>query len=233
MELSNVFIEITRECNLECEHCLRGDAQDLSIPPNYIDVLFSQVEYINSLTITGGEPSLRPELIYYIKESALKNRTEIGNFYLATNAVHVSDKFILSLLELYLYCSENEMTMVEISNDEFHDTINDFGKDRLMALKFVQMKHEEKNKLSYDSDPRAIIAEGRGWHLGNRIIEYYSLDEVEPEEWELYLNAEGYIINGCDWSYESQKAQIICSVSELRETLEPLIEKAWGELNGV
>lgn len=148
MELSNVIIEITRECNLECEHCLRGDAQDLSIPPNYIDVLFSQVEYINSLTITGGEPSLRPELIYYIKESAIKNRTEIGNFYLATNAVHVPNKFILSLLELYLYCSENEITMVEISNDGFHDVINDFGKEQLMTLKFVQMKYSEKTNLT-------------------------------------------------------------------------------------
>lgn len=233
MELSNVVIEITRECNLACEHCLRGDAQDLTISPDYIDILFGQVEYISSLTISGGEPSLRPELIYYIKESALKNETEIGNFYLATNAVHVPDRFILSLLELYLYCSDNEITMVEISNDEFHDAISHYGKERLMALKFVKMKHTARNKFGYNSDPEAIIAEGRGVNFGNRLVEPNEIDKTDPEDWQLYLNAKGYIINGCDWSYESQEEQIVCSVSEMRETLEPLIEKAWRELDGV
>ena len=32
-----------------------------------------------------------------------------------------------------------------------------------------------------------------------------------------YLNAEGNIINGCDWSYENQDDHILCNVEGLQD----------------
>jgi len=29
--VSNLMIEVTRRCNMCCDHCLRGDAQDLDL----------------------------------------------------------------------------------------------------------------------------------------------------------------------------------------------------------
>ena len=66
MELNNVVIEVTRNCQLWCAHCLRGDAQNITISKEILDDFLSQVDWIYTLTITGGEPSLFDlEILHY------------------------------------------------------------------------------------------------------------------------------------------------------------------------
>ena len=114
MELSNVIIEITRQCNMACEHCLRGEPENIDIQKEYIDSFMSKVDYISNLTITGGEPSLKPKLIEYIIKSAKKHRTSINSFYIATNAKKITHEFVKSLI-----CKFGNKIIFKITNRIF------------------------------------------------------------------------------------------------------------------
>lgn len=40
----NIVIEVTRKCNLACDHCFRGCAQNMNIKLEYIDKLLAESE---------------------------------------------------------------------------------------------------------------------------------------------------------------------------------------------
>jgi hypothetical protein len=120
IDIDSLVIETTRRCNAKCGHCLRGDAENVVMPVEHLDTLFSRLGYVSSITFTGGEPSLVPEIMNSSVEIAEKYGVEIGNFYIATNAIDVSDEFLLAIVRLWCYCSDNECSQVEWSNDEYH-----------------------------------------------------------------------------------------------------------------
>ena len=72
MKLMHLIIETNRQCNLNCTHCMRGDAQDLTITPEIIDKLLDQIDFIVELDLTGGEPFLHPEIIEYLFDGIIK-----------------------------------------------------------------------------------------------------------------------------------------------------------------
>ena len=61
--LDNIAIEVTRKCNMGCEHCLRGNAQNMDIDFGYIDSFLNDVSSIGTITFSGGEPALNVEAI--------------------------------------------------------------------------------------------------------------------------------------------------------------------------
>ena len=214
--VSNVIIEVTRECNLKCEHCLRGDAEKKVVDLNHVRTLFSKIDYINSITFTGGEPALYPDKINSIIAIAQKYNIEIGNFYIATNGTISSDTFIKCLMDLYLYCSDNEISCVDVSNDMYHD-IDAMGihRDRLKCLSFVNNKFDKDYFNYYYGKKSSLIGEGYAENLD--YVRTNTIDELEIEDnsiEQLYLNCEGNLIKGCDWSYDSQRDEeiILCHV---------------------
>ena len=40
----NAIFEVTRRCNLSCEHCLRGDAQNLDMTKETVDKVLDHIE---------------------------------------------------------------------------------------------------------------------------------------------------------------------------------------------
>lgn len=221
MYCDNVIIEITRRCNMTCLHCLRGDQQNVDIPLEYIDTLFEKIDYISHLTITGGEPSLKPRIIDYIVESAKKNNVDIGGFYIATNGKKVSDEFLLSLIRLHNFCTDNEISEVKISYDDYHDRPEtreeEAERDKLSVFSFVRY---EANDPHYTR--KQIINEGNAVYNGIGTREkikpevYVSYEDNEINEGQIYLNCKGNIINDCDLSYKNQDEEenIVCNVKD-------------------
>lgn len=209
---NTVTMEVTRRCNMQCEHCLRGKAQNKDLPKAYIDALMSQMEYIGDITFTGGEPSMVPEIIEYALESAKRYEVSVGNFYIVTNGKKATEDFAVACLKWYAYCEDNECTGVELSQDDYHETALDCG--LLQGLSFFSLRR----RTDYD---RVIpMGKAKDWAQGRLPErEYFTLYEEEDcynlEEGMIYLNCKGEIIGGCDWSYTLQNKHKICNVGEL------------------
>ncbi len=212
-EVDSLVLEVTRRCNMTCPHCLRGDAEAVDLDIKHVDSIFSKLRYINSITFTGGEPSLVPRIISKVIDTAKRRKVEIGDFYIATNAKQAPDAFLAAIVKVFSYCSaDDEISAVEWSNDEWHEN-NPEAIRRLQAFSFAHAKYTEAYKPEY----RHLIAEGRGFYMGGErenSKEAFVIEDGRIVEGTLYLNCEGNIIAGCDWSYESQREpeKIICKV---------------------
>ena len=47
IELGHLAIEVTRNCNMYCAHCLRGDPENAAASIDLLDRLFSQVSHVD------------------------------------------------------------------------------------------------------------------------------------------------------------------------------------------
>ena len=209
MNIDNLILEITRRCNMKCEHCLKGDAENMNITENIIDTLLldNNIEYISQVTFTGGEPSLNIKAIENFLKTCKNNNIDIGNYYIATNGKQENKEFLLLLLELYLYCSDNEITQVEVSRSNFHYDQDEHWIEMLKVLKFCS----ERKHLTYEN----IISEGRGKKLNEANgldsarcttdIETTLTIEDDTVHDTLFINAKGDILTDCDLSYETQE----------------------------
>lgn len=212
MRIDNVIVEITRMCNMNCRHCLRGEPQRKHLSHKHMIDLFSKIARISSLTFTGGEPSLNvaglKQVLYLLYYYGIR----VDNFYLATNGKYVTVPFLQFLIEMFCYCDDNENSMVELSNDVYHEKPPDENIKKLKALSFFKEKYNE-----IILDP-LLIAEGRSKDFGDRRseIEIFEIDKDMIYS-SIYLNCKGNIISGCDWSYKSQDKpeNIVCKVGEL------------------
>jgi len=220
--IDNLVIEVTRRCNANCDHCLRGEAQDVSIDHADLYKLFAQVREIRTITLSGGEPSLAVERIRFIRRLLQKKKIPVSDFYIVTNALQVNREFVKEMLEWWLMCSDNEMSQVSISNDEFHPEADEEQVKLLHALKFTSFREptaeKDRRHVMGWRNLDSVIAQGRGAGIGGRHVTAtsYGIDFEERAitEGEVYVNALGKIIAGCDFSYDSQLSQEICSVND-------------------
>jgi len=205
MDINNLIIEVTRRCNLACAHCLRGNAQPKDFNPEWLHdfIKLNSVSYINNLTFTGGEPSLRLNIMQECFDILKTNQIKYSGFYMATNGLKLTSDFLKFLLDLYLYADESEACLVEISNDIYHTDLSYSQKEASSALSFIKMKYDKKStsRSSY------ILPEGRAkyWPQAYRFRDFYGLRlEDNIIEGHIYLNCKGEIITDCDLSYKNQ-----------------------------
>jgi len=228
MYIQNLILEVTRKCNFSCAHCLRGNAQNKNIDFAVIDALFNNnIDYIGMITFSGGEPSLYPEAINYFIDQCQSRGVEVGDFYIATNGGKSSGslEFLTAVMRLYCFCSNNEMSQVEISKSDYHAGQQDEeAKKRLQCLRFAG----ERQHLDY----RYLIHEGRAKVLNELNGTIDEARRIEPEKQlrrdedeniltdELYINCKGDICLSCDLSYKRQDKNKIGNI--LTDRLEDL-----------
>jgi wyosine [tRNA(Phe)-imidazoG37] synthetase (radical SAM superfamily) len=213
MEISNLIIEVTRQCNLNCSHCLRGEPrqQNLDLEKLATFLRVNRVKRIHEIAFTGGEPLLVPKilknLLKLIKEDL---KIEIGSSFIATNGTVATDESIGFLLQLSAYCAGE--TWVAVSNGAEHeealyelDLEEKFleNKKILSCLKFIDynMKHRVYNRNN-------LLNEGR-CDYGRREVTPADFDIKEDfvDCDELYFNVEGDLFTACNLSYDSQDAK--------------------------
>lgn len=214
--IDTLAIEITRRCNIACEHCLRGDAQDIDIKPEYIDSLFKQIHCIEHLAITGGEPSLKPDIIAYVAAKCKEYGISFHTFFIATNGVKITKKFVDACWLLYEIAQDKEYSSVEISNDEFHIKEKQYEDRLLLDLPFYKKRYQDEG-YAYPSG-LDLHNEGRGSNIERaKKLTRATFIEKKTDFMNdvIYLNVHGEIINGCDWSYENQRYNELCQVDEL------------------
>ena len=52
-----LILELTRQYNMRCAHCMRGEPEDKTIGTSILERLFREVRHIEHLGLTGGEPA--------------------------------------------------------------------------------------------------------------------------------------------------------------------------------
>jgi len=219
MYVRDLMIEVTRRCQFQCSHCLRGKAQNKTIDIKHIHSLIDQVSSIGTITFTGGEPSLNVKAIKETLIRCRQNNVDVGSFYIATNGAKITEEFVVACLQWYNYCIEKDSCSVNVSNDQFHAGEGMYDTELLDGLTFFSRKHSHE---SYYYEP---IIEGLAEEHGYGGDRKVCIPEIELDDWgisegEMYLNCNGYIINGCNWSYKSQNKNKLCHVDKFGKWFE-------------
>ena len=221
----DLVFEITRFCNMECPHCLRGEAQKLRIKKTFINKFFenTSIEYISTMTLSGGEPSLAVDLINYIREVCEAYGIEVQNFYLTTNGTNTRRSFLNSIKKWLNFCSDNEISSLRVSKDNYHDEI---GYNLSVFQEWEEeIKYEISDNFYLDmsgapNKEEYLIYSGRAKdnYPATRQIEHdiYLLDD--RIEGAVYINAKGFIVSTCDIDYDTMDEDnsdfVICHVSD-------------------
>lgn len=98
--------EITRQCNLQCAHCARGEAQDKVIKKEYIDRVLDQIECVGDINLTGGEPGLYPELIEYVVDGIIRRGIKVQHFQMTTNGTIRDERIAASFDKIGDWCAK-------------------------------------------------------------------------------------------------------------------------------
>ena len=210
--VEHFILELTRRCNMNCKHCLRGKSEDMEMSFDIAQKALNSFSQIGSITFSGGEPTLCENLISDIVDYIINNNIDVHGFYMASNGKNINMNVMFSLARLYAYIYKNEggylddyQCVFDVSVDQFHEEI---GRDNLGILKafsFVSQRGE--------INPSGVIDEGNAMenHIGCRKLNHkkdFYISEEDEEYGNLYelvyVNSKGNIYADCDFSYASQ-----------------------------
>lgn len=120
VSLRHIYIEIGRMCNLKCEHCCKGDPENIQISDEVIDVLLDNVHFIDEITITGGEPMLYIERMRTLLNKCKNRNIKVNYFNVITNCTIKSDDFVELFNDWIDYCTFGNENKLTISTDKYH-----------------------------------------------------------------------------------------------------------------
>lgn len=204
INVNSLVIEVGRQCNMCCDHCLRGAAENITMP---LDLAFKAIDTFDSIsqiTFTGGEPMLYAENIIKIIDYIIENRKDVYGFYMATNGKEVSMPLMLKFAELYAYCvnlaGDDDYCRVDMSTDFYHEgfDINPI----LKAFKFFGTRNNVSSLINEGNAELYGIGNKNLRKENNFSVSSWS-DTVDVEM--VYVNAKGYIFSDCDYSYKTQE----------------------------
>lgn len=134
------IIEITDHCNLECPICIVNNQYanhiDLETFQSMIDILVRNEGFVESIALSGGEPTSHPQLMEILD---IATRPEIGRIVVITNGLRLgrSREFAQAL-------SERENVYVGLQFDGFtareHEVVRgkDLCRDKQRALEMLR-----------------------------------------------------------------------------------------------
>lgn len=221
MIVNSLILEVTRRCNMSCEHCLRGDAQALDMSREIVDRILEPITSIYSLVFTGGEPTLNLPIMQYTLKQIKKRKIDLGAFYICTNGKKIDLEFLKFLCELYAACNDKESCGLDVSQDQYHEKVD------VRLYEAFTFFHKENRTKPYK--PEYTLCEGRasdngiGWKYLNISDEFeVELDEEPRATDTVYIAANGNVTNDCDFSYEHVDDEY-CRGNVLEKSLQDIV----------
>ena len=117
LNVRTLLLELTRECNLSCKHCFRGDSENTYMNPDLLNKVFKNTARINSLLLTGGEPFLAIEQLRRLRDIIMSDRTNISEIIIVTNGTVLTEEIIQILNDF----STRANLEIRVSTDAFHE----------------------------------------------------------------------------------------------------------------
>ena len=105
--------EVTRRCNLNCDFCARGQAQNLDITHEIIDKALDEINgiYVYGIRLTGGEPFLAEEPIEYIVNEIIRRKIHVDSVDIFTNGTIRSKRVAAALKKIADYILSNRSVL--------------------------------------------------------------------------------------------------------------------------
>lgn len=189
---NQLTIEVTRRCNMECAHCLRGDAQNEDIFLSAIDGVLDQTEAIGRLIITGGEPMLNLRAIQYIANGIAMRGIPLMRLQIVTNGLIYDERFIaiIKMFSAIIHITQRHgydrnipepwRVQLGISLDRYH-SMPAVCKANYIKYKNALRRSAEVLRVSHGNAPKN---EGRAIALAKTIdhtftMETYTLQKIE------------------------------------------------------
>lgn len=112
-------IEITRRCNKHCDHCSKGDTQNITITKEIVNRIFQNVSDCEMVCITGGETTLELNMLEYLVDCIIKSDWDTKILQLTTNGV-IKDRQLVDIFGRFCNSGQDRKAYIRISNDMFH-----------------------------------------------------------------------------------------------------------------
>ena len=154
--INNLYIEVTRRCNLKCNHCLRGDKEKIDLNIQNLNQLFDNkiinIKKINHLTITGGEPTLNIDTIQHIIKKIIEGNIIVEHFIMVINGKIYNQDLINDLNKFYEYyqCHYHHYYsfLLICSQDQFHtppkqETLNKYKQLPYFKSNYIYLTKEQ------------------------------------------------------------------------------------------
>lgn len=117
--IANLSIFLTDNCNFKCMHCMCGEQIGIEIKRQALDSLFNQAQYIANLTLCGGEPFSRPDLLNMLIDMIIEKNVTINEFGIITNGTLYTQE-IESILDRLNEYATTCPKLIEISGTRGH-----------------------------------------------------------------------------------------------------------------
>ena len=227
IECDTLALEVTRRCNMCCDHCLRGNAQNLDMDTTIVEKI-ARLVHPGDVTFTGGEPSLNISAIQKYFELAERYDTLPYDFFVATNGLTNQEELAITLLKAYPKMEEKDMCCLTISVDDFHerfwDDVDPTYNSIFEGLSFFdpESKHHQTDgsddyrwiiplgraKGNFDDNERTTFMFEPSNNMtdmcNNAEISYSKKNDTFTIRFEtLYISANGVISDVCDIAYET------------------------------
>jgi len=108
-------IQVTQQCNLNCDHCLMGKSRNNRITRVVAEKIFENIKYVNDLVFSGGEVSLAYDEIKMIIDIIKEKNIEVDQYSIIVNGTIYNEK-LLNLLK-----DNFKKGNIRVSVDYFHD----------------------------------------------------------------------------------------------------------------
>lgn len=208
--LHQLALETTRKCNMKCEHCMRGLSQDIELSPEMVDSILEneEIERIDSICFSGGEPTLNPNIIIYTINKIINDYINVGELIMLTNGLICNQDLINAFNRFNEYRNKrnieeikgynkkdftNNHVRITFSTDQFHQALDPNIENEYLkyskGLKFTKTRPFEEKDIyktgfaTVGKDFNYTLAPLRYFeHHGSYLI----LDHI-------YLTATGYL----------------------------------------
>lgn len=233
-----LMLELTRRCNMQCTHCLRGDAEALDMPRNIMWAALRNLEYY-SLGLGGGESILNTKILSEFFQTLLYSDgyKNAEHLWIVTNGrrlykelwqdeVHLSEYPDLtnSIYAYLLKISRLVKIDLAISIDRWHeDEQEEYYRYIKNTFEAYSMSFDEISVCKHGpNEPHQLINMGRtGPYNGKEL-------DLDRDFDLLYVNALGDIYPSCDLSYsfmDTQKGTAIWLGNVLTHTWSEIQER--------
>lgn len=202
MKIDKMYLEVTRNCTLECEHCLRGNKETKDMDLITLENTLKSVKEIDTLLLTGGEPLLNINVLNELPKIIDKYSIVVNNISIITNGTVASLNHLKILQKVSEKCNTFDLIL---SSDLFHRlewnrlNINDRVENN---YKFYQAYLPMRKYLDNDSfHSILLLSSGRAKSLSKERLKelerkYYIKYKFMTEEEKNIIKKSGDYVHG-------------------------------------